>query len=445
MQRIHKQQESSHGKADAVPTVSSEGMSPWRAATAAGLGTTIEYYDFQLYAVMAVTLSPLFFPEIEPTAALLATLGIFAGAFLVRPLGGIFFGWFGDRFGRTPALLVTIIGIGIASAAIGSLPTYASIGLAAPVLLLLLRLAQGFFAGGEVTGAATYVAESSPPGRRGFFGAFNPAAATLGLAVATAAAGLTASVFGTETLNQWAWRIPFLMSIPLIVLCFWARLRVEDSPKFKEIVSEGKVPKAPFRELLREHRPALFRVISIGFAQNAAGYVCVVYLNIHLTRIDAYDPVWVMWLMSAVTLAAVVLMPLSGAMSDRLGRKSMLAAGFAGYIVLAPVTFFVAGSGNTLLTAVAVSVSILPFIIVQSIAYPLYAEMFPTRVRYSGVSLGFNVATILGGGTAPYVATWLIQATGNPIAPAYYVIGATAIGLIGLAGVRETAHRPLAD
>jgi MHS family proline/betaine transporter-like MFS transporter len=160
-------------------------VSPWRAASAAGLGTMIEYYDFQLYGVLAVTLSVLFFQTGDESAALLSTLAVFGGAFLARPLGGIFFGWFGDKHGRTAALMFTIVGIGVASALMGMLPTYATLGLAAPALLLLCRLLQGFFAGGEITGAATYVAECSPVGKRGFFGAFNPAAATLGLSLAT--------------------------------------------------------------------------------------------------------------------------------------------------------------------------------------------------------------------------------------------------------------------
>lgn len=420
-------------------------QSAWRAATAASLGTAIEYYDFQLYAVMAVLLSPLFFPQQQPEAALLATLGIFAGAFVVRPVGGVFFGWFGDRYGRTPALLLTIIGIGLASASIGLLPTYSSIGVAAPILLLLLRLTQGFFAGGEVTGAATYVAECSPADKRGFFGAFNPAAATFGLTAATAIAGLTGILFGTESMHQWAWRIPFLTSIPLIVLCFWARLRIEDSPRFQQALRENKVPKAPLRELLSGHRASLLKVICIGFAQNAAGYVCIIYLNIHLSRMGGYDPVWVMWLMASATLVAVLLMPISGGLSDRFGRRPMLAVGFAGYIVLAPVTFYVTGLGSPALTIGAVAASVLPFVIVQSVGYPLYAELFPTRVRYSGVSLGFNIATILGGGTAPYIAAWLTYSTESLLAPAYYVIAATVIGLVALATVPETANKPLSD
>lgn len=419
--------------------------SVWRAAIAAGLGTAIEYYDFQLYAVLAVTLSPLFFANQDPAAAMLSTLGVFAVAFLFRPLGGLFFGWFGDRHGRTAALALTIIGTGAACALMGLLPTYATIGLAAPLLLLLLRIAQGFFAGGEITGAATYVAECAPPHRRGFFGAFNPAAATIGLTLATTVAAATATAVGREAMLEWGWRIPFLISVPFIVLCFWARTRLEESPRFAEVRREHRVPQAPLREVVTGHGPALLRVIGIAYAHNATGYVCVVYMNIHLTRTLGYDAVHVFWLMSAVTLAAALAMPLSGGLSDRFGRKPMLRAGLLGYVLLAPLTMYAAALGSFTLVCVAVAAVALPFVVVQSVGYPLYAEMFPTRVRYSGVSIGFNVATIVGGGTAPYVAAWLTSATGSSLAPALYAAAAALVGLLILGGVPETAGRPLRD
>ncbi|MGE8546913.1 MFS transporter [Alcaligenes sp. Marseille-Q7550] len=421
------------------------GVSPWRAASAAGLGTMIEYYDFQLYGVLAVTLSMLFFVGENENAALLSTLAVFGGAFLARPLGGIFFGWFGDRHGRTAALMVTIVGIGVASALMGLLPTYATLGLAAPALLLLCRLLQGFFAGGEITGAATYVAECSPPNRRGFFGAFNPAAATLGLSLATGVAGLVTTVFGKQAMQEWAWRIPFLLSVPLILLCVWARSRIEDSPRFQELLKERRPEHSPMSVILREHARPLAQVIAIGFAQNAAGYVGVVYLSTHLTRTLKYDASAVFWLVSLVTLVSAFLMPLAGGLSDRFGRKPLLTVGLLGYLVLVPLTMWVASWGNFAVAAAAVAVSIVPFIIVQSVGYPLYAELFPTRVRYSGVSLGFNIATILGGATAPFVASWLTNLTGSSMAPAFYVMAAALVGVAALASVQETSGRRLAD
>jgi len=416
---------------------------PWKAAAAAGIGSVIEYYDFQLYAVLAVVLSPLFFPNADPTNALLSTLAIFAGAFLARPLGGIFFGWLGDRKGRTAALMVTIVGMGFASAIMGLLPTYATAGILAPTLLLVLRLAQGFFAGGEVTGAATYIAECAPENRRGFFGAFTPASATLGLTLATAIAGLVGSLFSPEQMTAWAWRIPFLLSIPLIALCFWARRRIEDSPVFQKVQQDNKITKTPLKDVVTDHFPSLLKVIGLGFAQNAAGYVCVVYMNIHLSRVLGYDPRLVFWLLSAVTLGAALLMPFAGGLSDRYGRRPLLKIALWGYIILVPAAMYLASLGSFAIAALAVVIAIPPFIIMQSVGYPLYAELFPTKVRYSGVSLGFNIATILGGATAPFIATWLVQQTGSSMAPGWYVMACAVLGLLTLMSVRETANKPL--
>ena len=401
-------------------------------------------YDFQLYAVLAVAISPLFFPNQSPEAALLSTLLIFGGAFVVRPLGGLFFGWLGDRRGRRTALLVTVIGMGFATACIGLLPGYGAIGVLAPSLLLAFRMAQGFFAGGEVTGAATYIAEYVPSARRGFFGAFNPAMATFGLTLATAVTGLCTTLFGIQAMSSWAWRIPLLLSVPLMAVCFWARSRIQDFPEFERLAREARLSRTPLREVTGEHLPALLKIIGLGFAQNAAGYVGVVYLSIHLTRFLKYDPTQVFWLISSVTLLSVLLMPLSGGLSDRIGRRPMLTMALIGYIILTPATMYLAGLGDFEVTCVAVAISILPFVMMQSVGYPLYAEIMPTRVRYSDVALGFNLAAIAGGATGPYIATWLVQQTGNPLAPAFYIVLVALIGLATLATVQETAQKPLA-
>jgi MFS transporter, MHS family, proline/betaine transporter len=431
-------------QSDMLATSPVQIKSPWRNAIAAGLGSAIEYYDFQLYAVLAVAISPLFFPNQSPETALLSALLIFGGAFVVRPLGGMVFGWLGDRHGRRTALLVTVIGMGFATACLGLLPGYLALGVLAPCLLLALRFAQGFFAGGEVTGAATYIAESVPTERRGFFGAFNPAMATFGLTMATAAAGLCSTILGARAMAAWGWRIPLLLSVPLIVVCFWARSRIADSPVFERLAREARLSKTPLREVVSQHFPALLKIIGLGFAQNAAGYVGVVYLSIHMTRFLKYDATRVFWLISAVTLLSVFLMPLSGGLSDRVGRRAMLTVALIGYIVLAPATMYIVGMGDFSLACVAVAISIVPFVMMQSVGYPLYAEIMPSRVRYSGVALGFNLAAILGGATGPYIATWLVQRTGNPIAPGFYIMAVAAIGLATLATVPETAGKPLA-
>jgi len=252
-------------------------------------------------------------------------------------------------------------------------------------------------------------------------------------------------MFGREALQDWAWRIPFLLSIPLILLCVWARSRIVDSPRFQELLKTHKPEHSPVTQVVRTHTRPLLQVIALGFAQNAAGYVGVVYLSTHLTRTLQYDATAVFWLVSLLTLVAALFMPLVGSLSDRFGRKPLLTVGLLSYMVLVPATMWVAAWGSFAVAAVAVAVSMVPFIIVQAVGYPLYAELFPTRVRYSGVSLGFNIAAILGGATAPFVAAWLTTATGSSMAPAVYVMAVAVVGLVTLKSVRETAVHTLTD
>lgn len=419
--------------------------SPWRAAIAGGLGTVIEYYDFQLYGVMAVVLSSVFFSKLDPNTAVLATLATFGGAFFARPIGGILFGWLGDRRGRTFTLIITVAGIGLASAVIGVLPGYGVMGIAAPGLLITCRLLQGFFAGGEITGASTYIAETAPAHRRGFFVAFNPAAATIGLSLASLIAVVTEVSVGNSAYLQWAWRIPFLVAIPLLLVTLWARRRVAESPRFAEIVTEKKDARAPLVTVVRNHWRSLLQVICIGFAQNAAGYVGAVYLSTYLVNTLKYPSASVLWMVTIVTTVGALAMPFVGQWSDRRGRKPILLAGFLAYLVLVPLCDWVATLQNFPLLVVGVTVSFIPFVLVQSVGYPLYTELFPTQTRYSGVSLGFNIATILGGATAPFVAKWLTDVTRNPIAPAGYVVFAVVIGIVALLTVKETAHRDLSN
>ncbi|SOZ19513.1 MFS superfamily proline/ betaine transporter (plasmid) [Cupriavidus taiwanensis] len=430
-----------------VPTdqQQTKGLSPWRVSTIAAMGSAVEYYDFALYGIMAVTVGPLFFPGQSELGAILATLGVFASAFLVRPLGGAFFGWLGDKHGRSMTLIVTVLGMGIASTIVGFLPTYEKIGIWAPILLLVCRIAQGFFAGGEVSGAVTYISECSPSNRRGFFGAFNPAGVSLGLATAAGVAGLFSYVLGHDTMREWGWRMPFLLCLPLVFMTLWARVKLEDSPRFKSISKEHKVVRTPLADVFTTYRSPLLKVIGIGIAQNACAYFGLVYLNVHLTKVMGYDSVHVFWLMALAPLAAALLMPAFGALSDTHGRRRLLIGGYLGYIVLVPISLHLMNSGEFTLAILATFLAFLPFAVVQSVGYPLYAELFPTRVRFSGVSLGFNIATILGGATTPYLSTWIVQQTGDKQSPTYFVMATAIVAVLTLLTVGETAKTALKD
>ncbi|WP_223997004.1 MFS transporter, partial [Burkholderia gladioli] len=413
------------------------------AALAAAAGTAIEYYEFGVYGYMAALIGPLFFPADNPTAALLSILAIFGSAFLMRPIGGIVLGRLGDRVGRRAVLLVTVLGMGIATAAVGLLPTAATAGVAAPVALLLARLAQGFFSGAEVTGAATYLAESAPRGRRGFYGAFTPVGVAIGGALAATVCGLTTALVGAEQMHAGGWRIPFLAALPLVLLSALIRKRVDESVAFRQSAARHETVKAPLSELFAHHRAALLKVFLISLGQNAGYWVGFIFMNIYLTSYLKYDKASVFTLMAVISLAMAALMPLWGGLSDRIGRRRVLLVGFAGYIALIFPMMVLMNQQSFALAALAMFVLALPMPAVQSVGYPTYAEQFPTRVRYTGMAFSFNFGAMLGGGVTPYLATALIGSTGNLMSPAFLMVGALVIGGLALLRMRETADAAL--
>ncbi|MBJ9663050.1 MULTISPECIES: MFS transporter [Burkholderia] len=428
--------------ADADSTASSRAIAR-KAALAAAAGTAIEYYEFGVYGYMAALIGPLFFPADHPTAALLSILAIFGSAFLMRPIGGIVLGRLGDRVGRRAVLLVTVLGMGIATAAVGLLPTAATAGVAAPVALLLARLAQGFFSGAEVTGAATYLAESAPRGRRGFYGAFTPVGVAIGGALAATVCGLTTALVGAEQMHAGGWRIPFLAALPLVLLSALIRKRVDESVAFRQSAARHETVKAPLSELFAHHRAALLKVFLISLGQNAGYWVGFIFMNIYLTSYLKYDKASVFTLMAVISLAMAALMPLWGGLSDRIGRRRVLLVGFAGYIALIFPMMVLMNQQSFALAALAMFVVALPMPAVQSVGYPTYAEQFPTRVRYTGMAFSFNFGAMLGGGVTPYLATALIGSTGNLMSPAFLMVGALVIGGLALLRMRETADAAL--
>ncbi|WP_256672590.1 MFS transporter [Pseudomonas sp. v388] len=414
-----------------------------RAAIAASTGTAVEYYEFGVYGYMAAIIAPLFFPGDNPAAALLASLAVFGSAFLTRPLGGIILGRLGDRIGRRGVLLTTVIGMGVSTALIGFLPTAAQAGIIAPILLVLIRLAQGFFAGAEVVGAAAFVAESAPAHRRGFFGSFTPVGVAIGGGTAACVCGVVTLLLSPEALQAWGWRIPFFLCVPLVILSCKMRHNVEETPEYQAFLEKEKPPSAPVREVMSKHLGKVVRVVILAFGQNVGYFIGIVFMNIYLTTYLKFEKAHVYWVIASISFIVAAMMPFWGAVSDRLGRRRTLAIGFSGYILLVVPMMMVMNGASIWIAALALLVATLPMPIVQSVGYPTYAEQFPTRVRYTGMAIAINLGAILGGGLAPYMSSALIGITGDLLMPGYFLAGAAALSLVSLLFLNETAGQQL--
>jgi MHS family proline/betaine transporter-like MFS transporter len=409
-----------------------------KATVAASFGTFLEYYDFSCYGYVAAMLASSFFPGDDPTASLLSTLAVFGSAFIVRPLGGIFFGHIGDRYGRKPTLLATVLLMGFSSTAIGLLPTYASIGVAAPVLLITFRLLQGLSAGGEIGGAASYIREWAPPQRRALYISFIPGIAVLGKATAAGMAGIAAAMFAKDS-PDWAWRVPFLAAFPLMLGCLWIRLKIEDSPEFKALQTAGALSKAPFGELFRAYPASLAKLMLFALVQTVGTYIGTVYVAVYMKAVLKMPQSQVGFIVLIAITCAAVLIPVFGWVTDRVGAKKVLAASYCFYIVLSYPMYSLMGPDSFMLSVFALVVTMLPYTLCQAGSYLMYPELLPTRVRSTGVSFGHSFGSVIGGGLMPYLATALIAWSGDIMVPTYMLMANGALGLFVILSVRDAA------
>ncbi|WP_275464888.1 glycine betaine/L-proline transporter ProP [Streptomyces noursei] len=423
-----------------------------RAVSAAALGNAMEWFDFGVYSYIAVTLGHVFFPSGNPTAQLLSTFGTFAAAFLVRPLGGMFFGPLGDRIGRQKVLAITMIMMAAGTFAIGLIPSYAMIGVGAPILLLLARLVQGFSTGGEYGGASTFIAEYAPDKKRGFLGSWLEFGTLAGYVGGAGLVTLMTALLSTEDLHSWGWRIPFLIAGPMGIIGLYLRMRLEETPAFARLEKEAHAKEKARREVekrigLREmifgQWRAMLLCVGLVLVFNVTDYMLLSYLPSYLTSELKYDETHGLMVILVVMVAMMCVQPFVGKLSDRFGRRPIIATGCVGFLVLSVPALLLIRQGS--LAAVAVGTGILGLLLVCFTAAMPSAlpALFPTKVRYGSLSIGFNISVSLFGGTTPLVVTALIGATGNKMVPAYYMMAAAVIGGIAVLLMSETARKPL--
>jgi metabolite-proton symporter len=417
------------------------------------IGTTVEWYDFFLYGVAAAAVFPaVFFPSGDPTVGTLLALGTFAIGFIARPLGGLVFGHYGDRLGRKKLLVVSLLMMGFATFAIGLLPGYATIGVAAPLLLVVLRLIQGFALGGEWGGAVLIVSEHGDPARRGYWASWPQAGVPVGQLLANGLLALMAVFQSEEAFQSWGWRIPFLLSAVLVLVGLYIRLAVEESPVFRAAqqkaeaeAAKGTADAMPIVQVLRRYPREVLTAMGARFAENVSYYIFTVVVVTYLaTRFETSSA----FTLNAVLIGAAVhfvSIPLWGALSDRIGRRPVYLIGAVGVGVWAFVFFALIDTQDFALTAIAVTVGLVLHGAMYGPQAAFLSELFGTKVRYSGVSIGYQLASIVAGGLAPLIAVALLARFGSGYAIAIYVAASAVISIVAVATYSETRHRDLAD
>ena len=400
-----------------------------RVLAASVVGSVIEWYDYALYGTAAALIfGHLFFPSANPALAMVGTFGTFAAGFVVRPLGGLVAGYYGDRLGRKATLVLTLMTMSLATALIGCLPTYAQAGVWAPILLLALRLLQGFAVGGEWGGAVLMAVEFAPPGRRGFWGSFPQIGPSAGIVLGTAAFSTVSAFVESSSFLTWGWRIPFIVSLLLAGVGMYIRLKVSETPAFQRIHQISRQQSNPLLEVLRQHPKELILAIFARFADGGNFYLLTVFVLAYAAdRAGVPRAQALVCLMIATTLN-VLTIPFFGRLSDSLGRRSVFISGAVFMAAFAWPLFLMVNTGSATMLALGLSIMmVVGHAPVYSTLASYYAELFPAHVRYSGISIGYQSAGIILGGFMPLIASSLIVWTGGNAWPVAVCIAAQAL------------------
>lgn len=423
-----------------------------RLATAAVFATTLEWFDFLIYATAAaLVLGPQFFPSENPVAGTLASFATFAVGFVARPLGGIVAGHAGDRYGRKPPLVVAMLVMGLATFAVGVLPSYASIGIWAPILLVVARLVQGLGVGAQWGGAALLLTEHAPPARRGFYGSLVQTGAVLGAVAGNLFFLILTATLDNQQFTSWGWRIPFLSGLVLVLIGLYVQLRIEDTPVFRRLREssaaarrEAGLRKAPLVEAVRHYWKEILQATGAFFVVNATFYILISGVLSYATKSVGMSRTAILLCVMGAGLTQVVTMPFFGALTDRMGtRKRLYLAGTVGMAIWAFPLFWLIGTGSVPLVFLALLVGFTIHATMYGPQATLYAEMFPADVRYSGASLGYQFASVFAGGLAPFIMTALLAATGASWSVSLYIIGTAVLTFVAVTTIRERFRRDL--
>ncbi|MFJ4028541.1 MFS transporter [Paenarthrobacter sp. NPDC089989] len=418
------------------------------------VGNTMEWYDVGVFGYLITTMGPVFLPEADKSVQTLFLLGTFAATFIARPLGGVVFGWLGDKVGRQKVLAATLMLMAASTFAVGLLPGYAQIGIWAAALLVILKLVQGFSTGGEYAGATTFVSEYAPDKRRGFFASFLDMGSYIGFALGAALVSVLQLALGQAAMEEWGWRLPFLIAGPLGLIAVYFRSKIEESPQFQATLDaqeaiakdaaskDADVAKGPVGIIKAYWRQIVLAMI-LAAAANTVGYALTSYMPTYLTDSKGYDPVHGTLLTIPVLVVMAICIPLTGKLSDRIGRRPVLWIGAGSTVLFAIPAFMLIGIGEVWSTLAGLALVAFPVTFyVANLASALPA-LFPTSSRYGGMGIAYNFSVAIFGGTTPFIVQGLIEGTGNDMMPAYYLMATSIIGAIAIFFLRESAQRPL--
>jgi metabolite-proton symporter len=411
----------------------------WRVLIASLVGSSIEWFDYFLYGTMAaLVFNQLFFVNEDPTVGLLLAYASFALSFFIRPFGGIIFSHIGDRIGRKKTLVLTLSLMGAATFAMGILPTYQAIGVAAPIILITLRLIQGLGIGGEWGGALLLATEYAPAERRGFFGSIPQMGVTIGMVMGTLALWLM-SLLPEQQFMSWGWRVPFIFSALLVVFGLWIRKGIDETPEFKEVQQKGEIPKLPIVDTLRYYWKEVLITIGAKVVETAPFYIFSTFIVSYATSTLGFSRSAVLGSVMVSTVITTILIPIMGSLSDRIGRKKMYIAGTLAMMAFAFPYFWMIHQGSVLMLVLATIIGLgIIWAPITAVLGTMFSEIFDAKVRYTGVSLGYQIGAAVAGGTAPLVATALLASFDNSYVPvALYIMFTAVVSLIAIWAVKS--------